>query len=189
MKFSDYATPRPSLKYSPEYFASLTFEVAQSINYPAIAAPGLITGWCFDSDEPCSADGTLVQPGEVVPHANDLLPISRTMEAAYLAGSRSVVVNLGERQVPYHFSKVRLLLAIKNNRPAVFSARSLYTHISANNILLPSDLERFQSLRIREPVAGLQVTRFSLWTLVCLLGETWLDDVVNALLELLYLKN
>lgn len=107
MKFSDYATPQSSLKYSQEYFASLTFERSQSIDYPTIANPGFITGWCFDSTEPRTAAGTVVQPGEVVPHAQDLLPISRAMEGAYMAGSRSVVVNLGELQVAYHFSKVR----------------------------------------------------------------------------------
>ncbi|KAJ6512374.1 hypothetical protein DFH09DRAFT_862125, partial [Mycena vulgaris] len=191
VKFSNYATPQPSLKYSPDYFASMTFERAQSIDYPTITNPGLIMGWCFDNNEPGSAAGTLVQPGEIVPHADDLLPISRMMEAAYLGGSRSVAVNLlGEHRVTYHFSKIRLLLVINNNRAAVFSARSLYNYISANQILLPPELERFQSLCIREPIAGFQVTRFPMWTLVCLLGETWLEeDVVNALLELLYLKN
>jgi hypothetical protein len=45
-------------------------------------------------------------------------------------------------------------------------------------------------LRIRAPLAGFQVTQCSLATLACLLGETWLEeDVVNALLELLYLNN
>ncbi|KAJ7465199.1 hypothetical protein FB451DRAFT_1179375 [Mycena latifolia] len=190
MKFSEYATPQSSLKYSPEYFASLTFGRAHSIDYPTIASPGLITGWCLDNDEPSSAAGTLVQPGEVVPHAEDLLPISRIMEGAYLEGSRSVIVQFGEYQAGYHFSKIRLLLAINNNKPAISSAHSLYIHITANNILLPPELERFQSLRIREPISGFQVTRFPLWTLACLLGETWLEeDVVNASLELLYLKN
>ncbi|KAJ7111210.1 hypothetical protein C8R46DRAFT_874536, partial [Mycena filopes] len=188
--FSDYATPQPSLKYSLEYFSSLTFDRAGSIDYPVVAKPGLISRWCFDSNEPASAASTVVQPGEVVPHADDLLPISRCMESAYAEGSRSVVVTLGETAVAYHFSKIRLLLAINNNQPAVLGARSLYAHITASNILLPLDLDRFRAMRIRAPVAGFQVTQFPLWTLGCLLGETWLEeDVVNALLELLYLKN
>ncbi|KAJ7750636.1 hypothetical protein B0H16DRAFT_1419803, partial [Mycena metata] len=190
MKFSDYATPHSSLKYSSEYFSALTFEHAHSIDYPVIGKPGFITAWCFDSNEPASASSTLVQPGEVVPHMDDLLPISRAMELAYAKGSQSVVVTFDGIAVIYHFSKIRLLLVINNNRPAIIGARSLYSHIIASNILLPSDLDHFKTLRIRAPVTGFQVTQFPLWKLACLLGETWLEeDVVNALLELLYLEN
>lgn len=108
MNFSAYATPHSSLKYSPDYFASLTFERAQSIDFPTIANPGLIVRWCFDTNEPASAPSTVILPGEVVPHAEDLVPISRAMEAAYATGSRSVVVDFGDSQVVYHFSKVCL---------------------------------------------------------------------------------
>jgi hypothetical protein len=110
MNFSDYASPPEYLKYSPAYFESLTFERAVSLDYPAINKPGLIILWNFDSDIPTTAAGTLVQPGELIPHASDLLPISRAMEGAFSGGSRSVVVTVehqGQRETfTYHFFKV-----------------------------------------------------------------------------------
>ncbi|KAJ7681852.1 hypothetical protein DFH06DRAFT_971488, partial [Mycena polygramma] len=190
MEYNNYVQPQPTLKYSYEYFASLTFERAHALDFPTVAKPGSITGWGFDRSEPFYATSTLVQPGEVVPHSDDLLPISSAMEDAFKGGARSVVINFGPLEVIYHLSKIRLLRIIHNNRSVVNNASSLYTHILANNILLPSDLERFRALPIRAPITGFHITRFPLSTLSCLLGETWLEeDVVNALLELLYLKN
>jgi hypothetical protein len=108
MNFSAYATSHSSLKYSPEYFALLMFRRAQSIYFPTIANPGLILRWFFNTNEPASAPATVILPGEVVPHAEDLVPISRAIEAVYATGSRSVVIDFGDSQVVYHFSNVCL---------------------------------------------------------------------------------
>ncbi|KAJ7097418.1 hypothetical protein C8R44DRAFT_643605, partial [Mycena epipterygia] len=193
MLFSEYTTPLSTLKYSPQYFTSLTFARADSLDYPHITKPGLVEGWCFSSDVPATAAGTLVQPGEVIPCLQDLLPISREMQQAFTDGSRSVDVVLnheGQRMgFRYHFSKIRLLIAINNYHPAVVGARSLYRHVIANGLLLSSDLERLGDLCIDAPISGFHVTQFQLWKLACFLGEIWLEeDVVNSLLELLYLQ-
>ncbi|KAJ6596406.1 hypothetical protein DFH09DRAFT_905265, partial [Mycena vulgaris] len=194
MSFSEYATPPATLKYSPPYFASLTFARADTLEYPPIPKPGLIEGWCFSNEVPATASGTLVQPGEVIPCFHDLHPITREMERVFADGARSVdvVLNYGDGHrtgLRYHFSKIRLLIAINNHRPAIAGARSLYQHIISHNLLSSQDVEQFSGLPIDTPISGFQVTKFPLWTLGCLLGETWLEeDVVNALLELIYLQ-
>ncbi|KAJ7672935.1 hypothetical protein B0H17DRAFT_910645, partial [Mycena rosella] len=191
--FSEYATPASTLKFSPQYFASLTFARTNSIDYPEIAPSGILEGWCFSDETTYTASGTLVQPGELIPCIQDLLPIARQMEQAFGNGMRSVDVCLnynGRKDgSKYLFSKIRLLIAINNQRAAVLGARSLFQHINSNNLLSPVDLERFGDLCISAPISGFQITQFPLWKLKCLLGETWLEeDVVNSLLELSYLR-
>lgn len=80
-----------------------------------------------------------------------------------------------------------MLIAINNNQAAISSACAITQYVSTCELLSPSDFDRFQSMPIQSSIYGFSVTRFPLWKLVCLLGETWLEeDVVNALLELLY---
>ncbi|KAJ7784245.1 hypothetical protein B0H16DRAFT_1296065 [Mycena metata] len=193
MLLPEYATPAPTLKFSPQYFTALTFTHTASLEYPRIATSRIIEGWSFNANVPATASGTLVQPGEYIPYLQDLLPISRKMEPAFAIGMRSVDIILvidGQRTVvQYHFSKIRLLIAINNNQGAVSAGRSLVNHIVANNILSPPDLERFHDLPILSPIYGFQSARFPLWKIGCLLGETWLEeDVLNTLLELVYLQ-
>ncbi|KAJ7696330.1 hypothetical protein B0H14DRAFT_2243354, partial [Mycena olivaceomarginata] len=188
-----YATPAATLKYSPQYFASLTFARVQELDYPTIASTSIIERWCFSNEIPTTAAGTVIQPGEHIPCMQDLLPIARKMEKAFQDGARSVslVLNVDSehRALQFHFSKIRLLISINNNHSAVFGARNLFQHIVSSNLLSSASLERFGGSRIYTPIAGFKITDFPLWKLACLLGETWLEeDVVNALLELLYLQ-
>ncbi|KAJ7785370.1 hypothetical protein DFH07DRAFT_726414 [Mycena maculata] len=194
MAFFEYVSPPSSLKYSPSYFTSLTFLRAASLDYPSIASTSIIEHWCFSNEVPTTASGTLIQPGELIPRVQDLLPISREMQQAFAAGYRSVDVVLnhaGHRTgLCYHFSKIRLLIAINNHHAAVLAAGALYQHVITSNLLSSADAERFGNSRITTPISGFQVTDFPLWKLGCLLGEAWLEeDVVNALLELLYFHN
>ncbi|KAJ7683177.1 hypothetical protein B0H17DRAFT_1205244 [Mycena rosella] len=191
MLFSKYATPAATLRYSPQYLASLTFSRVDTLDYPQIKKSGLIQGWCFSNEAPATASGTLIQPGELIPCLQDLLPISQEMEQAFDHGSRSVDVILNDDSqmsgVRYHFSNIYLLIAINNYRSAIDGVHSLYHHIIANNLLSSNDLKRFGDLRIDTPICSFQVTAFALWKLACLLGETWLEeDIVNALLEIIY---
>ncbi|KAJ7653251.1 hypothetical protein DFH06DRAFT_994401, partial [Mycena polygramma] len=195
MAFSEYATPVPTLKYSPQYFSSLTFARVENLDYPDITtSPSTIERWCFSNDIPTTATGNVIQPGERIPRLQDLLPISRDMERAFTDGARSVdiVLNVGGGQrvnTQFHFSKIRLLIAVNNNHAAILGAQNLLQHIVDSALLSPADLERFRALHIFGSIFGFQSTQFPLWQLACLLGETWLEeDVVNALLELLYLK-
>ncbi|KAK6981432.1 hypothetical protein R3P38DRAFT_2578397 [Favolaschia claudopus] len=94
MSFIEYATPVATPKYSPQYFASLTFLRVQELDYPEIATSSIVKSWSFTDNIPWTALGTVIQPGELVPFLDDVLPISREMEAAFAAGSRAVRVRL-----------------------------------------------------------------------------------------------
>ncbi|KAJ7801991.1 hypothetical protein B0H14DRAFT_2385922, partial [Mycena olivaceomarginata] len=193
MSFSEYATPAATLKYSPQYFASLTFARVEELDYPTIATSSIIERWCFSSDIPTTAAGTVIRPGEHIPHLQDLYPIVREMEKAFSDGARSVILVLnvdGQRHdFQLHFSKIRLLVAINNNYPAILGARNVFQHTISNNLLSSTALNNFGGLRIFAPITGFKITDFPLWKLACLLGETWLEeDIVNALLELAYLR-
>ncbi|KAF7361212.1 hypothetical protein MSAN_01153300 [Mycena sanguinolenta] len=193
MSFSEYATPVATLKYSSQYFASLTFARTEELDYPTIATSSIIERWCFSSDISFTAAGTVIQPGEKIPPIKDLYPIMRDMEKAFADGARSVSVVLnvdGQRQnFLFQFSKIRLFVAINNNYLAVLGACNVLEHIIAHNLLSSTALDQFRGLRIFAPIVGFEITDFPLWKLACLLGETWLEeDVVNALLELAYLR-
>ncbi|KAK6974439.1 hypothetical protein R3P38DRAFT_2811996 [Favolaschia claudopus] len=193
MSFIEYATPVATPKYSPQYFASLTFLRVQELDYPKIATSSIVKSWSFTDNIPSTALGTVIQPGELVPFLDDVLPISREMAAAFAAGSRAVRVRLSieghEREVELHFSKIRVYVAINNHSRAIAAARELYLHIVTTSLLSRVDILFFSELRIFDSISGFDITSFPLWKLSCLLGETWLEeDVLNALLELQYLQ-
>ncbi|KAJ7624629.1 hypothetical protein FB45DRAFT_751843, partial [Roridomyces roridus] len=193
MLLSEYAAPAATLKFSIPYFASLTFSRVLDLDYPTISSTSIVQRWCFSNETPTTASGVVILPGELIPPLKDLLPITRDLESAFQNGSRSVtlLLNVGgsASALHLHFSKIRLLITINNNRSAVLGAQNLYRHILSNALLSPEDIERFGRLSIFAPVVGFRITDFPLWKLSCLLGETWLEeDVLNALLELLYLQ-
>lgn len=113
MNFTSYTTPGPQTAYSTSYFNLLTFQRVSELDFPKICPRGSIIHFVFDAETPITSSGTLITPGEQIPHIDDLLPISRDMEKAFLTGARSVVVTLlvsGHAETRlYHFSKVRHL--------------------------------------------------------------------------------
>jgi hypothetical protein len=108
--FNDYSTPNDLAAYSAHFFNILTFRKAAAMDYPQIAPAGTISQWVFDDVVPGSGSATLIMPGEVVPHINDLHSILQLMEGAFRDGKRSVVVTTGASGETstkwYHFSKV-----------------------------------------------------------------------------------
>ncbi|KAJ7252653.1 hypothetical protein C8J57DRAFT_1519965 [Mycena rebaudengoi] len=120
----------------------------------------------------------------------DLVPISKEMEAAYSAGSRSVAVTftVDEKRSEqlYHFSKIRLFIHINNYQVAVQSTHDLVHHLSTSSIVSSGFFSAFITLPILSAIRGLRGSTFPLWKLSCLLREEWLhDDVLNALAELI----
>lgn len=118
--FKMYSTPPEFAAYSPQYFARLTFRQAAELDYPTISTPKSIVDWEFTDIVPTTAYATIITPGEAVPHAQDLLPITREMEKAFSNGARSVSVTTLTSKTKirrvYHFSKVSLLYALIQSR-------------------------------------------------------------------------
>ncbi|KAJ7236401.1 hypothetical protein C8J57DRAFT_1004794, partial [Mycena rebaudengoi] len=138
---------------------------------------------------------TVIDINEPVLHMADLVPISKEMEAAYSAGSRSVAVTFtvdGKRSEQlYHFQRcIRLFIHIKNYQVAVQSAHDLVHHLSTSSIVSSGFFSAFITLPILSAIRGLRGSTFPLWKLSCLLREEWLhEDVLNALAELMYFSN
>ncbi|KAF7344160.1 SF3b1 domain-containing protein [Mycena venus] len=185
-----YSTPKPSTPYSATFFRELTFRGAAELTFPRISPPKTISAWTF-TDE-CPTDGQyVIQPNELIPNIADLIPILRDMENAYSTGARAVAISLVSNgqftDSLYHFSKIRLLCHLNNNKSAVESGRALASHLMSIPLLSSSNLDTFLDLPICAPIFGFHVTEFPLWKLSCLLGEEWLhEDILNALAELLY---
>lgn len=118
---SIYSTPSDSTKFSTFYFDSLTFHECVEIVttaatttdrlLPIILTPNHLSSFRFDTQVPTAEDETTVGVGEIIPHINDLLRVTRVFESAYAErNARSVWLDMtveGEtRSVRYHFSKV-----------------------------------------------------------------------------------
>ena len=50
--------------------------------------------WCYSENVPTNAVGTIITLRDTIPHATNLLPILRDMEAAFGNGMRSVVMTI-----------------------------------------------------------------------------------------------
>jgi hypothetical protein len=95
----------------------MTFERATELTYPKIAPPNSVNSWCYSTNIPTSAAGTIIIPGDIIPNSIDLLPIFRDMEDAFGEGMRSVVLTMTKADLEsgskntyvseYHFAKVR----------------------------------------------------------------------------------
>jgi hypothetical protein len=117
--FEAYSTPAGHLLFSKEYFNNVSIEgIAHAADsYPIIASLNSLRRWEWLDDEPASATAMVIRPSEVVPHPNDLLEITKGMQAAFNLGQRSVMVTFTfdgrESTNVYHFSKVSFCVAPK----------------------------------------------------------------------------
>ncbi|TEB18798.1 hypothetical protein FA13DRAFT_1573635, partial [Coprinellus micaceus] len=194
--FDLYSTPPPDVRYSAQYFDGLDFNTAFKLQpvYPVVEPSGSIRSWVFDTLTPTDAASASVLPGEHIPNLADLLPITGQLENAFKQGSRSVqaqlVVGGVVQNVVWRFVKIRLFVAINNNRvPVLFSSR-LWQHIEEDSVLSGFWRPRFQNLRIHARIVGFVSTSYPAWKCGYFLGEEWVEeDVANTLAEFTYLKN
>ena len=110
LEAAEYSKPALHAAFSEKYFADLLFSKASNISLPDVAPKGTLSGWVFDSRIPSNAAATVILPQDIIPHIDDLIPITRDMENTFLRGMCSVqlTLNLGECVVTgsFHFSKV-----------------------------------------------------------------------------------
>jgi hypothetical protein len=108
--FESYSTPNPFSAYSNNHFQSITFEHASSLEFPEIAPAHSVSHWSFNNEVPATALATVILPGEIILHSDDLQPILQQMESAFGEGARSVAVeafiNGQAVSQTYHFTKV-----------------------------------------------------------------------------------
>ena len=85
--FDTYSSPPAHLAYSREFFAMLTFKNVAEMEYPTIAPPKSVTSWTSTNCVPINALATIIAPHEVLPHTQDLLPITKEMQNAFSQNS------------------------------------------------------------------------------------------------------
>ncbi|KAH7903228.1 hypothetical protein BJ138DRAFT_1020965, partial [Hygrophoropsis aurantiaca] len=191
--FSAYSTPNESSAYSTHYFNHITFERAAGVEYPTIAPAGAVSKWFFHADIPANAQATLILPGEIIFHVNDVQPIIQEMESAFMDGARSVCIEAlidGEIVTRvYHFAKIRSFVLINNHKHPILLARQLFGHVTTKLNISQEYAESFAKEIITRQMQGLYVTDFPLWKLGYLLDENWVEeDVLNSLAEMLYFR-
>ena len=84
LTFTKYATPPGFAAFSTSEFSSMSFERAADLAYPKIAPPNSIVSWCYSTNIPTSAVGTVITPRDTILHSTDLLPILHDMEVMKL---------------------------------------------------------------------------------------------------------
>ncbi|KAJ3568104.1 hypothetical protein NP233_g5933 [Leucocoprinus birnbaumii] len=193
--FEDYSTPPAHSAFSFAFYQSLTFGSLETITFPLINKSGSLIHWCFDKEVPASAEGSIILPGETIPHYNDLRPIILALKTAFSQGFRSVAIQMsglnGEPPLErlYHFKKIRLFIEVNNHVRAISYASRLVNTIKDGGFGLSNDhVNGFLSTKISHQACGfLGSISFPLWKLGCLFDEEWLEeDIANAYLELIY---
>ncbi|TFK33806.1 hypothetical protein BDQ12DRAFT_657550, partial [Crucibulum laeve] len=187
-----YCTPPPHLAYSLSFFSLLTFKLVADMTYPIIAPENSVLSFDFDYEVPGDATGTVIMPYEVVPHINDVMPISRRLAAEFSRGKRSVKLVMshsGRLSVStVHFYKITLFKLINNYEIAVKYASRLVKHLAMLHIH-DKIVGRLLDSPITMAIRGFYITQFPLWKLGYLLDETWVEeDILNAMAELVYFK-
>ncbi|KAJ7637922.1 hypothetical protein DFH06DRAFT_1432525, partial [Mycena polygramma] len=192
MTFAQYATPHPNSPFSAESLRDITVaeasDLIQNNVLPLILPKNTVKISFFDPRVPVDASEITLAPNEVIPCAEDMLPITQAMEAAFLDESaRSVCVELPHGYVIYHLSKIRVIMNVNNHMSSLALVARLLAHAKSSSLLLPGLIQELEASRYAEPLAGFHVTETPLYTLGCLLDERWaLEDVLNARAELTY---
>ncbi|KAG6815837.1 hypothetical protein H0H93_008927 [Arthromyces matolae] len=191
--FRAYSTPLSHLAYTDEYFNTKTiFEAVGLLDaYPIILPVGSVTSVEFTPDLSLSASATVIMPREVLPHIQDLQPVTRFAEEQYTRnGMRSIKVHFVDGgctyERVYHMAKLNLIRNICNNGRALHGFSSLLEHLQT----IQSPLQQsFGNMLFTSRIQGFFVTTFPLYQLDCLLNENWLqEDVFNALVEMAYFR-
>ncbi|KAJ6518584.1 hypothetical protein DFH09DRAFT_1098413 [Mycena vulgaris] len=194
MSSAVYTTPHPQTQFSTEYFASITLANASDLIHnnqlPRILPTGSVQKWLFDRTVPTAISEIILNFAEEIPCLDDMLAITQAAEETFLQeGARSICLQIGQKIVRYHLSKIRLIMGVNNQAYNLHAAASLLDHVQSASLLLPHLIEDLKLNRFSEPLAGFNVTRAPLYALGCLLNERWaMEDVLNAHTELVYFR-
>ncbi|KAF7371796.1 hypothetical protein MVEN_00036300 [Mycena venus] len=124
MSFAAYAAPHPQTRFSSQFFASITIaDAADLIRDNRLPQPTAISE-------------IIVAAGEDIPCLDDMYPITGAAEIAYYKeGTHSVCLQIGNRIVRYHLSKLRLILGANNQMYNLAAAARLLDRIVSGKLL------------------------------------------------------
>ncbi|KAJ7667377.1 hypothetical protein B0H17DRAFT_1142782 [Mycena rosella] len=194
MSFSAYSAPHPQTRFSAEFFQHITLADASHLvtnNFlPSILPKDTVKKWLFTPAIPTTISEIIVASDEEIPCLDDRLPITQAVEKAYVAeGARSICLQIGEKIVRYHLSKIRLIVGVNNHIYNLHAASMLLARVESSSLLLPDLIQDLKLNHFSEPLAGFLVTQTPIYSLGCLLDERWaMEDVLNARAELIYFR-
>ncbi|KAJ7603176.1 hypothetical protein B0H17DRAFT_968784, partial [Mycena rosella] len=194
MSFSAYSAPHPQTRFSAEFFQHITLADGSHLvtnNFlPSILPKDTVKKWLFTPAIPTTISEIIVASDEEIPCLDDMLPITQAVEKAYVAeGARSICLQIGEKIVRYHLSKIWLIVGVNNHIYNLHAASMLLARVESASLLLPDLIQDLKLNRFSEPLAGFLVTQTPIYSLGCLLDERWaMEDVLNARAELIYFR-
>ncbi|KAJ7444729.1 hypothetical protein FB451DRAFT_1413115 [Mycena latifolia] len=194
MAFPAYTNPCPQSQFSVKYFAGITIagavDLIQGNHLPHILPRDSIQKWVFDRTEPTVSGEITLAANETIPCGEDMYPITQAAEYAfYHEGARSICLQIGQKIVRYHLSKIRLIMNVNNQACNLHAAACLLERVVASSLLLPALIEELKLNKFSEHLAGFHVTDAPLYALGCLLDERWaMEDILNARAELIYFR-
>ncbi|KAJ7906901.1 hypothetical protein B0H13DRAFT_1880125 [Mycena leptocephala] len=169
MSFAAYTAPYPQTRFSPQFFASITIVDAADLirdnQLPRILPKNSVSKWAWDRTEPTAISEIIVAAGKDIPCLDDMYPITGAAETAYYKeGAHSVCLQIGNRIVRYHLSKLRLILGVNKQMYNLAAAAGLLDGIVSGKLLLPNLIEEFKLNRFSEPPAEFNVTQTLIYT-------------------------
>jgi hypothetical protein len=161
--WDEYSTAHHCM-YSETHFHSLSFDKVLTLAYPEIAPPSFVHSYIWLDEIPITSCVTLIMPGDIIPHIQDLQPILDQMQEQYKQGRYGDELIYADEfgtpiSVAYHFSKVRLVIYylvlfteleliqihlfrhINNYQENFMWACELFQHVQHRGLLLDNDLE------------------------------------------------
>ncbi|KAG6822348.1 hypothetical protein H0H92_014204, partial [Tricholoma furcatifolium] len=82
--FDTFTASQSTAAFSAQYFSSvITFQHALDLDYPQIAPCAALTSFVWEDVIPMDAASTVVIPGEIIPHACDVLEMWRGLHDAF----------------------------------------------------------------------------------------------------------
>ncbi|KAJ7914655.1 hypothetical protein B0H13DRAFT_1872777 [Mycena leptocephala] len=110
---------------------------------PRTGATRAETAW--DRTEPATSSEIVVAAEEAIPCSEDLYPITKAAEETYKKeGARSVCIQIGQKVVRYHLSKLRLIIGLNNQIYNLFTAANLLNRVVSASLLHPELIEDFK---------------------------------------------
>ncbi|KAJ7911299.1 hypothetical protein B0H13DRAFT_2272090 [Mycena leptocephala] len=181
MSFAAYTAPYPQTRFSPQFFASITIvDAADLIRDNQL--PRILPKTVYQ--KPTAISEIIVAAGKDIPCLDDMYPITGAAETAYYKeGAHSVCLQIGNRIVRYHLSKLRLILGVNKQMYNLAAAAGLLDGIVSGKLLLPNLIEEFKLNRFSEPPAEFNVTQTLIYVLGCLLANARLRRICLTLVQ------
>ena len=92
--YESYSSPSSLAAYSAHFFSTLTFDKTFELDYPMISPSSSLASFVFGEEIPCDAAATVILPGKVISHVDDVLEISSMWRTSSWAALTAILLLL-----------------------------------------------------------------------------------------------